>query len=319
MSLDRAVEAFGEHLRVERGRSEHTVRAYQGDLRGLASHLEAQGITTWREVGLAHLRSFAAERAARGLSRTTLARGTASQRAFFGWLTANGQLPADPSARLVSPRVDRRLPGVLRADQAERAVEQAGTAVEQGARDASGTTPAPTDHDPRRTAALHRDRAVLELLYATGIRVGELVALDRDALSFADLTVRVWGKGSKERVVPFGRPALQALETWLEEGRPVLATERSGTALFLGVRGGRIDAREVRRVVHRAVARVEGAPDVGPHGLRHSAATHMVDAGADLRSVQELLGHASLATTQVYTHVSVERLRDAFSRAHPRA
>ena len=329
--LLREVEGFADHLLLERGRSPHTVRSYTADLTALAEHLEAAGTTEWRQVTLSDLRSFAARRAAAGLARSTLARGTASQRTFFGWMVATGRLEADPSARLVSPRVEKRLPAVLRAEQAAQLVEGGGTRPEPratgGAGDPRGGTQTDTDTDaapgteadPVSLATGLRDRAVLELLYATGIRVGELVSLDTGAVSLQDHTVRVWGKGSKERVVPFGVPALRALEAWVHRGRPELLGARSGEALFLGVRGRRIDPREVRRVVHRAAQRVEGAADIGPHGLRHSAATHMVDAGADIRSVQELLGHSSLATTQVYTHVSVERLREAFDRSHPRA
>jgi integrase/recombinase XerC len=164
-----------------------------------------------------------------------------------------------------------------------------------------------------------RDRLILELLYATGIRVAELVRLDVDDLDPGRRVARVIGKGDKERAVPYGLPAQRAAEEWLRAGRPILVTAVSGPALILGDRGGRIDPRSVRRIVHRQVALIEGAPDIGPHGLRHSAATHLLEGGADLRSVQELLGHTSLATTQLYTHVSIERLRSAYRQAHPRA
>ncbi len=164
-----------------------------------------------------------------------------------------------------------------------------------------------------------RDSALLELLYASGIRVGELVGLDVDDIDRGRRVVRVLGKGRKERTVPYGAPAAAALETWLRSGRPLLAREASGPALFLGLRGRRLDPRTVRRVVHAAMQALDGVPDLGPHGLRHSAATHLLEGGADLRSVQEMLGHASLATTQIYTHVSVERLRRAYAQAHPRA
>jgi integrase/recombinase XerC len=169
------------------------------------------------------------------------------------------------------------------------------------------------------TAVARRDRLILELLYATAIRVSELVGLDLGDVDRPRRVVRVLGKGSKQRTVPYGRAAERALEDWLNLGRPELAGPASGSALLLGARGGRIDPRAVRTVVHRAVASVPGAPDIGPHGLRHSAATHLLDGGADLRTVQELLGHASLATTQLYTHISVERLRQAYTQAHPRA
>jgi integrase/recombinase XerC len=164
-----------------------------------------------------------------------------------------------------------------------------------------------------------RDHALLELLYGTGIRVGELVGLDIDDVDRERRVVRVLGKGGRQRTVPFGVPAGRAVDAWIERGRPALARAGSGRALFLGSRGGRLDQRAARAVVHRRLADVPGAPDLGPHGLRHSAATHLVEGGADLRSVQEILGHASLTTTQLYTHVSVDRLRRTFDQAHPRA
>jgi integrase/recombinase XerC len=164
-----------------------------------------------------------------------------------------------------------------------------------------------------------RDRAVLEVLYATGVRVGELTGLDVDDVDWERRVVRVFGKGAKERTVPIGVPAARAVDVWVREGRPAFATSRSGSALFLGIRGGRLDPRAVRSLVHARLAQVPGAPDLGPHGLRHTAATHLLDGGADLRSVQELLGHATLTTTQIYTHVSVERLKATYERAHPRA
>jgi integrase/recombinase XerC len=209
-----------------------------------------------------------------------------------------GLTAEDVGLRLVSPKAQRTLPDVLAPDQARVVVESAA-----GAEEPVGL----------------RDAVVLELLYASGIRVSELVGLDVDDVDRGRRLLRVLGKGRKERSVPYGVPAERALDAWLTRGRPALATERSGPALLLGLRGGRLDAREVRRSVHAAVAAAPGAPDIGPHGLRHSAATHVLEGGADLRSVQELLGHASLATTQIYTHVTVERLRAVHAQAHPRA
>jgi integrase/recombinase XerC len=207
-------------------------------------------------------------------------------------------LTEDVGLRLVSPKAHRTLPDVLAPDQARAVVESAA-----GADDPVGL----------------RDAVVLELLYASGIRVSELVGLDVDDVDRGRRLLRVLGKGRKERSVPYGAPAERALDHWLSRGRPALATPVSGPALLLGLRGRRLDPREARRTVHAAVARAPGAPDVGPHGLRHSAATHVLEGGADLRSVQELLGHASLATTQIYTHVTVERLRAVHAQAHPRA
>jgi len=217
------------------------------------------------------------------------------------WATRTGVIDADPSLRLAAPKSVKSLPGVLRQDEISAVLEVAAVAAD--------------DQD-----AIHlRDRGMLELLYATGIRVGELVSLDVDDIDFGSNLVRVMGKGSKERTVPFGLPAATALQGWLQLGRGQVLTQQSGPALFLGRRGGRVDPRQVRTAVHQALRHVPDAPDMGPHGLRHSAATHLLEGGADLRAVQEMLGHASLATTQIYTHVSVERLRRSYQQAHPRA
>lgn len=210
-------------------------------------------------------------------------------------------MATDPSVRLASPKRSRTLPPVLAAAEAGAAMDLAAVGAD--------------DEDPAHL----RDRAVVELLYGTGIRVGELVALDIDDLDRVARTVLVLGKGGKERVVPVGIPAVDAVEDWLARGRPQLARQGSGPGLFLGVRGGRLDQRQVRTVVHELLRHLPDAPDMGPHGLRHSAATHLLEGGADLRLVQEMLGHASLATTQIYTHVTNERLRAAFQQAHPRA
>jgi integrase/recombinase XerC len=289
---------------------------------------------------------------AEGMARTTIARRGASARAFTGWLRRTGRAEDDPGARLRSPKARRPLPHVLRQRQAVALMEEARRRADAPAQ-ASGGPAGPTEPgdepalpsdmpsqrsdpprasaaavDPERAATAHalavRDRAVVELLYATGIRVSELTGLDVHDVDDARRTVRVLGKGAKERIVPFGVPAGQALREWLEAGRPVLATAtRPGAAghqaLFVGVRGRRLDPRQARDAVYRLVAAVEGTPPIGPHGLRHSAATHLLDGGADLRSVQELLGHATLSTTQIYTHVSVERLRASYQQAHPRA
>ncbi|WP_343036670.1 tyrosine recombinase XerC [Flexivirga aerilata] len=295
------VTAYERHLRSERGRSEHTVRGYLADLRNLEAFLQEQGVDAWTEVTLADLRSWLARLDATGASRATLARRSAAVRGFFAWATRTGHLTRDPAQRLVAPKRVRTLPDVLRQEQASDLLDLAGVAAD--------------DADPVH----QRDRTVLELLYASGIRVGELVGLDIDDVDRRQQLMRVIGKGDKERTVPYGAPAAAALDVWLTVGRPQLVTEQSGPALFLGRRGRRVDPRTVRSAVHRLLGEVPGAPDLGPHGLRHSAATHLLEGGADIRMVQELLGHASLATTQVYTHVSVERLRRSFSQAHPRA
>lgn len=293
--------AFARYLGAERGLSEHTQRAYVGDLRHLMSYQRGRGIGDLCEVTLSDLRSWLAAQSEKGAARSTLARRAASVRAFLRWATRSGLIEADPSLRLVAPKLVKYLPGVLKQDEISAALDVAAVAAD--------------DQDPVHL----RDRAMLELLYASGIRVGELVSLDLHDLDFGSNLVRVMGKGAKQRTVPFGGPAATAIQGWLQLGRGQVVTARSGHALFLGRRGGRVDPRQVRTAVHQVLQHVPDVPDIGPHGLRHSAATHLIEGGADLRVVQELLGHASLATTQIYTHVSVERLKQSYQQAHPRA
>ncbi|MRJ76894.1 tyrosine-type recombinase/integrase [Aeromicrobium sp. SMF47] len=293
--------AYEQHLRAERDLSVHSVRAYLTDLQSLASHAGRLGVDDPAQLTIRTLRSWLAHLQTMGKARTTLARRATSARVFTTWLARTGRADSDAGALLVNPKSHRELPVALSETEV------------RGLLDA--TTDALVDDGARGL----RDLAILELLYATGIRVGELVGLDVDDLDRERRVVRVLGKGRKERSVPYGLPASDAVELWLERGRPELATESSGAAVFLGARGGRIDQRAVRRIVHERLAAVDGAPDLGPHGLRHTAATHLLEGGADLRSVQEILGHASLGTTQIYTHVSNERLRSAFRLAHPRA
>ncbi len=300
--------AYARHLRSERGLSEHTCRAYLGDLTALLTFLaDERGVLDLEDVELADLRAWLASMSRPGrdghqgaAGRSTVARRAASARTFFRWATRTQLIGADPSLRLLAPKRARTLPGVLRQGQAGRLLDVAAVAAD--------------DDDPIHV----RDRAMLELLYASGLRVGELAAMDVDDLDLQQQVVRVLGKGGKERVVPFGAPAREALLAWTAY-RSRLVSSHSGPALFLGRRGRRVDQRQVREVVHLLLAAVPDAPDLGPHGLRHSAATHLLEGGADLRMVQELLGHASLATTQIYTHVSSERLRASYEQAHPRA
>ena len=296
------LEEYAEHLALERGRSEHTRRAYLTDLRSLFAFIDERA----PGAGLAGLtlpvlRGWLAAQAADGAARTTLARRTSAAKTFTAWATRRGLLDTDPATRLQVPKARRTLPSVLRQDQAVAAMRAADLGAEQG--------------DP---LAL-RDRLIVEMLYATGIRVSELCGLDVDDVDTGRRLVTVLGKGNKQRTVPFGKPALAALTAWLRDGRPTLVTHESGAALLLGPRGRRLDPRQARTVVHQTVSAVDGAPDIGPHGLRHSAATHLLEGGADLRVVQELLGHSSLATTQLYTHVTVARLRAVHDQAHPRA
>lgn len=299
-----ALAGFAAHVADERGRSPNTVRAYLADVRGLLVFTAHTGRTDLHDLDLAGLRAWLANLHARGQSRASIARRAAAARAFTAWCARRGLLDSDPGSRLASPRIQRRLPTVLDQGQALAVMESAAARVEQADEDGS-------------VAKAVRDRCIVEVLYATGIRVAELCALDIDDLDWDRRTVRVLGKGSKERVVPFGLPAAEALQAWLQ-ARGAFTTANSGRALLLGARGGRIDQRAVRDVVGRATV-VAGVPRLAPHGLRHTAATHVLEGGADLRAVQELLGHASLATTQRYTHVSAERLRQVFVQAHPRA
>jgi integrase/recombinase XerC len=292
---------YERHLVAERDLAPHTVRAYLGDVAGLLEHADRMGRADVRDLDLRTLRSWLAQQQVTGRSRTTLARRATAVRVFTAWLARTGRVPTDVGASLRSPKSRQTLPPVLRQDEASELIAAA-------ARQADDGSPLGL-----------RDTAMLELLYATGVRVGELVALDVDDLDRGRNVLRVFGKGRKERTVPFGRPAAEAVDAWLARGRPQLVAPGAGPAVFLGARGGRIGQRAVRTVVHRRIADVPGAPDIGPHGLRHTAATHLLEGGADLRSVQELLGHASLATTQLYTHVSTDRLRQAYRQAHPRA
>lgn len=296
------LEDYAEHLALERGRSEHTRRAYLTDLRSLFAFLEGRSPGSGLDgLSLPLLRAWLAAQASAGAARTTLARRTSAVKTFTAWAARKGLLAADPAARLQVPRARRTLPSVLRQDQALAAM----AAADLGAR----------ERDPMAL----RDRLIVEMLYATGIRVSELCGLDIDDVDTGRRLLRVLGKGDKQRTVPFGVPALSALTDWLADGRPHLVLPDSGPALLLGPRGRRLDPRQARTVVHQTVGAVDGAPDIGPHGLRHSAATHLLEGGADLRVVQELLGHSTLATTQLYTHVTVARLRAVHDQAHPRA
>ncbi|HET9871750.1 MAG TPA: tyrosine recombinase XerC [Propionibacteriaceae bacterium] len=298
----RLLEEYVRHLRMERQLSEHTIRAYRTDLVGLLTHLRRLKVEHLDEVTVRSLRSWLARQQTAGQARSTLQRRSAAVRVFFAWAHHTGRSCSNPAASLRSSRSARALPPTL----------DHGDAVDMltGAQGAAVESDGPTGL---------RDVAMLEVLYATGVRVSELCGLNRPDVDRDRQVLRVFGKGSKERSVPLGAPARRALDRWLVAGRPSLLTSESGEAVFLGERGKRIDPRVVRRIVHRALSQVPGAPDLGPHGLRHAMATHLLEGGADLRSVQEMLGHASLATTQIYTHVTSERLRSAFEQAHPRA
>jgi integrase/recombinase XerC len=339
------IRSFDRYLGLELGRSPHTRRAYLGDVRALvafadpAPDREQGGDGDDRParpeaVDLAVLREWLGRMNDDGLGRSTLARRAASARALTRWLVRTGRVGQDAGQRLRSPKARRTLPSVLRVDQASALMQTASAREAPDISAAGGAGAAAVEVADGRVevadgrveqAVRARDRAVLELLYATGIRVSELTGLDLSDVDTGRRTVRVVGKGDKERVVPFGLPAADALQAWVDEARAALVRPAApggpGTveALFVGRRGRRIDPRQVRELVYAAVAAVPGAPAMGPHGLRHTAATHLLNGGADLRSVQELLGHATLSTTQIYTHVSVERLRAGHRQAHPRA
>ncbi|MFG3714096.1 tyrosine recombinase XerC [Micromonospora sp. NPDC047730] len=381
-----AVDEFAGHLAGVRNRSAHTVRAYVGDVVSLLDHARRMGCAELVELDLTVLRSWLAKQRTMGAARTSLARRSASARAFSAWAHRSGLLPTDVAGALASPRAHRDLPSVLRADQAAALVEAPGRSAPgaptppgtvAGSRPrvlapgerltAPGSASGPTEtHTPDEAAAAHaadgaaaahaadgaaaaraadgtaeasaasgatvdgatadgtaeavvlRDRALLELLYGTGVRISEACGLDIADVDHARRVVRVFGKGGRERAVPYGVPAQRALDEWLRHGRPALAGPHSREALLIGARGGRLNPTMARRIVS-GYAQAAGLPPVSPHGLRHSAATHLLEGGADLRAVQELLGHSSLASTQIYTHVSVERLRAAYRQAHPRA
>lgn len=296
-SLDR----FIQYVELELGRSKNTATAYRKDLENLIEFVTAQGCVKLADVGIMELRGWLAGQRNSGLTSATLARRATAARTFFAWATAQKHLTEDPAASLVIPKVSKRLPNVLAQEQATEVMNQAALRAD--------------DNSPSHI----RDLAILELLYATGIRIGELVGLDISDIDQNRRTIRVTGKGSKQRVVPYGSIADRAISMYLKSARNMLANDESGLALFLGARGKRIDQRVVRKMVTELLASLEGVPDLSPHGFRHSAATHLIEGGADIRAVQEILGHASLSTTQLYTHVSMDRLRAVFEQAHPRA
>jgi len=292
--VNNAIEAFTSYLNRERSLSDNTIRAYIGDLESFASHLKALGVEDLNTLNIAHLRSWLANQQSKGASRTTLSRRATSIKLFTKWAHKNGLLPNDVGANLATPKAHRVLPEILDVKSADLAMQSLETFAEE-----SGELTA------------IRNLAMVEMLYASGARVSELCGLNLKDIDYERSTIRVIGKGSKERVIPIGRPAIAALEKWLAVRRQ-LANDKSGDAVFLGARGKRIHQRQVREVVYKTI-------ELGPHALRHSAATHLLEGGADLRTVQEILGHASLSTTQIYTHVSAERLHSAFKQAHPRA
>ncbi len=325
-----AITGFRRYLVAELNRSPETVRAYSTDLAGLRAHASRAGFPDLADLDLAILRSWLATMRVAGAAPATLARRASLARVFSAFAARRGYLAADVAARLVGGRARRQIPQILSVEAA-RDLLRAGPALAGGPlvpanrpAASSGATAGRSARRDREIAvqdALRlRDAVVLELLYGSGIRVSELCGLDLVDVADDRRLLRVRGKGGRERSVPFGVPAAGALRGWrASSGRPVLATPNAGSALLVGQRGGRLDPRTVRRILERCAAAGLVPSGLTPHGLRHSAATHMLEGGADLRSVQEFLGHASLATTQIYTHVTPERLRAAFEQAHPRA
>ena len=301
-NYEKLIAAFTRHLEVERSLSVHTIRAYIGDLESLVDHLQNIGVADISQLELIHLRSWLANQQVKGGARTTLSRRAVSVRLFTKWAVKNKYLAKDVAATLATPKGHRTLPEVLEIADAKVAMDSLAT------RAAEEDTPISL-----------RDVAMVEMLYASGARVAELCGLDLGDIDYDRQTIRVLGKGNKERTIPLGNPAMRALNAYLKDARDSLKNAHSANAVFLGARGKRIDQRTVRTVVYNALQAIEGIERMGPHALRHSAATHLLEGGADLRTVQEILGHASLATTQIYTHVSTERLQKAFKQAHPRA
>ncbi len=301
--IDDVLDAYARELSLRRGLSGHTVSAYLGEARSLLEFVAGlaqcapEDPLDLSSLELADVRAWLADLRKRGQARSSIARHCAAIRTFSSWMHRSGLTRSDAAARLKAPRADNALPHVLTQDQARTLLAHAHEQARSGG------------------AVALRNAAALELMYASGLRISELCALDVASVR-PDATVRVIGKGSKERIVPYGVPAARALSAYLPAREEL--RKKPTPALFLGVRGGRIDPRTLRDVVHRLAAQA-GVPDITPHDLRHSTATHLLEGGADLRSVQEFLGHSSLATTQRYTHVSAERLREAFAQAHPRA
>lgn len=301
MSLRDLVRAYLDHRQAGRVLQPASLRAYAADLSTLCDFLESRASLEPGAVNRELVRQWVWEQSAAGVSPTTLKRRVSSARGFFQWAVAQGHLPTNPAMGVTSPRAPRRLPRVIHQKNTASLLD--------------GLAKRAAADDP---VAL-RDWAIVELLYSSALRVGEVCSANLESVNLGDQRVSVVGKGNRERVAPMGRPATQAIARYLERGRPALATEYSGSALFLGSRGRRIHARTVYELVSGLLEDFPGSGPRGPHTFRHTAATHLLDGGADLRSVQELLGHKSLSTTELYTHVSIERMREAYRLAHPRA
>ncbi len=298
--LKAAAAQFADYLQAARGYSKHTVKAYETDVLDLVTWLEKHEVFEVSALDIDKVRDWLYELDQKGLIKTTLARKSAAIRAFSLWLFKTEKIEVDIAQRLKSPKTGRSLPKVVSRETLGEIFQK----LESNA----------TLDNPNGI----RDHLSIELLYASGCRVSELVGLNLEDVDYSRNILRVMGKGAKQRMVPFGIPAREALDTWIRIGRNQVANEKSGQALLINSRGQRLGVRQVYALV---ASLLEGTPTgvAGPHALRHSAATHLLDGGADLRAVQELLGHSSLGTTQIYTHVSVERLKAGYQKAHPRA
>ncbi|MDU3568432.1 MAG: tyrosine recombinase XerC [Cutibacterium avidum] len=299
-ALSVPIEDFSDHLATLH-RSPNTIRSYRADLTDLMEHVHDHGVNSIGHIDTARVRAWLADTRLAGATAATMQRRWSAARVFFRWASNEGLIDGDPTTALSSAKAPKRLPTTLGVEHARHILDDA-------------VAEARSDESPQGA----RDAAILEVLYGGGLRVGELCGLDLGDVDRSRQTVRVTGKGNKQRTVPMGGPALRAVDEWLGR-RQEWVCSTSGRALFLGTRGGRIDQRVVRRIVHTHLRAEPDSPDLGPHGLRHAMATHLLEGGADLRTVQDMLGHESLATTQIYTHVSTERLRTAFRQAHPRA
>ncbi len=295
-SAEELVDRFLNHLAVERGLSPNTVRAYSADL---GRYLEWAERSQVDPIALTHrqMRSYLAELDRAHYARRTIARRLSAIRTFFAFLHAESVVSSDPAAVLATPKIPSRLPKVLPTEAVAALLEAPDTSTTGGL----------------------RDRAVLEVLYATGARVSEVSSLELRDLDLSQGQVKLMGKGSKERIVPMHRIAVESLKNYLRDGRPILRSNDSGDYLFLSVRGRRYSADAIRRMFKKYLAAVGAASTLTPHALRHTFATHLLDSGADLRTVQELLGHVALSTTQIYTHLSTQRLQDVHRNSHPRA
>jgi len=298
----KTLEKFLDYLKIEKNRSDNTIRSYQTDIELLFEFLTSRGLSSFKEIQTDFIKEWIVSLKKNNISNTTISRRISSIKVFFNFLVKNNLIEINPTLKIIAPKLNKVLPNILGQKQAEQLLTQA----------------AIYEVEEESQEVRIRDYAILEVLYSTGIRVSELVGLDVEDINFSNLTLKVLGKGKKERFVPFGIPAREAIDKYLKDSRNSF-NDKNSQALFLGLRGKRLNVRQVRRILNKAMDQIENSKEVSPHDLRHSAATHMLEAGADLRIVQELLGHSSLATTQKYTHVTIERLREVFANAHPRA